>query len=147
MHLKKSASLLLDGSKSILLYPASAHKRSWPLLTKTFSLSLSLRALLFTHFVGTQIPAAWNNPSPSRIYYCHNPTQLNPKLGRPYFPKKPQPKPQNRNHKTEKPSVTFSQLLHNQTQPISVCNLISIQLEDSCQKKWVDPLPEPPKKN
>ena len=63
---------------------------------------------------------------------CHNPTQLNPKLGTPYFPKKPQhtttTKP---NHK---PSVTFSQLLDNQTRPNSVCNLISTQLEDACQK-------------
>ena len=60
--------------------------------------------------------------------YCHNPTQLNPKLGRPYFPMinhKPQPQP--------KPTPTFSQLLHNQTPPNSGCNLVSTQLEDSYQ--------------
>ena len=34
-----------------------------------------------------------------------------------------------------KPSVTLSQLLHNQTRPNSVCNLISTQLEDLFQKK------------
>ena len=61
------------------------------------------------------------------INICHNPTQLNAKLGKPYFPKQ--------NHKTTpKPSVTFSQLLHNQTRPNSVCNLISTQIEDSCKK-------------
>ena len=68
-----------------------------------------------------------------RFPICHNPTQLNPKLGRPYFPYKPQPQPQTTNHK---PSVTFSQLLDNQTQPNSGCNLGSTQLEDSCQKNW-----------
>ena len=59
---------------------------------------------------------------------CHNPTQLNPKLGRPYFPKKP-----NHNQKP-KPTPTFSQLLHNQTWPNSGYNLISTQLEDSCNR-------------
>ena len=49
------------------------------------------------------------------------------------------------NHKT-KPYPTFSQLLHNQTRPNSVCNLISTQLEDSCQKKLGHP-PPLPKKN
>ena len=42
-------------------------------------------------------------------------TQLNSKMGKPYFLKKPQPqnhKPQNH---TTKPSVTFSQLLPNLT--------------------------------
>ena len=58
-------------------------------------------------------------------------TKLNPKLGRPYFPKlKPQTKTTT---ELNRPSVTFSQLLHNQTQPNSVFNLISTQLEDSCQ--------------
>ena len=66
------------------------------------------------------------------LLYCHSPTQLNPKLGRPYFPmSKPQPKPQP--NRTEQ-SGTFSQLLDNQTRPNSVCNLISTQLEDSCKK-------------
>ena len=53
------------------------------------------------------------------MHHCHNPTQLNPKLGRPYFPmvKPNQTKP--------KPTPTFSQLLHNQTRPNSVCNFIS----------------------
>ena len=43
-------------------------------------------------------------------------------------------------------SLTFSQLLHNQTRPNSVCNLISTQLEDSC-KKMCPPLPPKNKKN
>ena len=43
-------------------------------------------------------------------------------------------KPQTTNHNRTEPSVTFSQLLHNQTRPNSVCNLISTQLEDSCKK-------------
>ena len=78
-----------------------------------------------------------NVKSKSKILdFCHNPTQLNPKLGRPYFPKKPPP-----HHRTE-PSVTFSQLLHNLTRPNSVCNLISTQLEDSC-KKIGSPPPNP----
>ena len=63
------------------------------------------------------------------LIHCHNPTQLNPKLGRPYFPIKPKPKP--KPHRTE-PSVTFSQLLDNQTQPNSGCNLVSTKLKDSC---------------
>ena len=45
-----------------------------------------------------------------------------------------------RNHKphhTTKPTPTFSQLLHNQTRPNSVCNLVSTQLEDSCKKVGV----------
>ena len=45
----------------------------------------------------------------------------------------------NHNHKTTphhkpKPSPSFSQLLHNQTRPNSVCNLVSTKLEDSCKK-------------
>ena len=52
----------------------------------------------------------------------------------------------NHNHKPQtEPSVTFSQLLDNQTRPNSVCNLISTQLEDSCQKKLGHPNPFPPK--
>ena len=40
------------------------------------------------------------------------------------------------NHKPKpKPTPTFSQLLHNQTQPNSGCNLVTTQLEDACQKK------------
>ena len=42
---------------------------------------------------------------------------------------------------TPKPSVTFSQLLHNQTWTNSVYNHISTQLEDSCQKNR-SPLPQ-----
>ena len=67
------------------------------------------------------------------IRYCH--TQLNTKLGRLFFPKKP-------HHTTTtkpKPSITFSQLLHNQTRPNSVCNLSSTQQEDSCKKVGVVP--------
>ena len=36
---------------------------------------------------------------------------------------------------TPKPSITFSQLLHNPTRPKSVCNLISTELEDSWGEK------------
>ena len=73
------------------------------------------------------------------IEYCHIPTQLNPKLGRPYFPKKTtnhKTTPQNHNHK---PSVTFSQLLHNQTRPNSVCNLALFQPNQKIHAKinWV----------
>ena len=61
----------------------------------------------------------------SRFILPH-PTQLNPKFGKPYFPKKITTKPQ-----TE-PSVKFSQLLDNQTRPNSVhATLIQTQLEDS----------------
>ena len=56
-----------------------------------------------------------------------HPTQLNLKLGKPYFPKK------FTNHKP-KPSFTFSHLLHNQTRSNSVFNIITTQLEDSCKK-------------
>ena len=45
-----------------------------------------------------------------------HPTQLNQKLGKPYFPKKTT-KPQTQNHKP-KPSDTFSQLLHTCINPI-----------------------------
>ena len=45
---------------------------------------------------------------------------------------KPKPQTKNQNHK---PSVTLSQLLHKQTRPNSVCNLISTQLEDSCTEQ------------
>ena len=42
---------------------------------------------------------------------------------------------QNKNLRRQtKPSVTSSQLLHNQSQQNSACNLISTQLEYSCQK-------------
>ena len=57
-----------------------------------------------------------------------HPTQLNSKLVKPYFPKKP-------HHNHTKPTPTFSQLLHNQTRPNSACNLVSTHLEESCQTK------------
>ena len=59
------------------------------------------------------------------------------KLSRRYFPTTPHPKP--------KLTPTFSQLLHNQTRPNSVCNLLSTQLEDSFKKEMGHP--PPPKKN
>ena len=68
-----------------------------------------------------------------------HPTQLNYELGKPYFPKKPQPR-----HTKPQPSVTFSQLLQNQTRPYSACRLISTQLDNSCKKIGRDP---PPLKN
>ena len=50
------------------------------------------------------------------------------------------------NHKPQnhKPYPTLSQLLHNQSRPNSVYNLISTQLEDSCKKRGHIP---PPKKS
>ena len=71
-------------------------------------------------------------------HFCH--TQLNSAKSwvSLIFLRKPQTTPQNHNHKP-KPSVTFSQLLHNQTQPNSVCNLISTQVEDSCKKRLGHP--------
>ena len=57
------------------------------------------------------------------------PNSIQPRVGLALFSYgKPQPQ-------TTKPYPTSSQLLHNQTRPNSVCNLISTQLEDSCQKK------------
>ena len=57
---------------------------------------------------------------------CHNSTQ--PRVGLALF--------SYANHTTphHKPYPTLSQLLHNQTRPNSVYNLISTKLEDSCQK-------------
>ena len=54
----------------------------------------------------------------------------------------------NHNHKPQtEPNRTvrhfFSQLLHNQTRPNSVCNLISTQLEDSCKKIGSTPTTTP----
>ena len=56
------------------------------------------------------------------------------------------PQPQNHKSQTTKPYPTLSQLLHNQTRPNSVYNLISTKLEDSCQKKLGQP-PHPKKKS
>ena len=47
------------------------------------------------------------------IEYCHNPTQLNPKLGRPYFPKK------TTNHKTTPQPQTVRPFFSAPTQPNS----------------------------
>ena len=49
-------------------------------------------------------------------------------------------------HHKPQPYPTLSQLLHNQTRPNSVCNLISTLLEDSCSKKLGQPPDPPPKK-
>ena len=72
---------------------------------------------------------------------CHNPTQLNPKLGRPYFPKKPQsPQPP----QPPKPFVTFSQLLPNQNLPNSVFNLISTRIVIPKKIGHMTPCQNPP---
>ena len=74
--------------------------------------------------------------SKNGLYSSHRSSaQLNPKLGKPYFPMqttKPQTTPKPQPH----PSITFSQLLQNPTRPNSVCNLISTQPEDSYKKKF-----------
>ena len=46
--------------------------------------------------------AYWTSRTKLRCPYCHNLTQLKPKLGRPYFPKKPH---HNHTHKTEPPDL------------------------------------------
>ena len=80
-----------------------------------------------------------------RIYSClflPQPNSTQPRVGLALFSYG------NHDHTTNhKPYPTLSQLLHNQTRPNSVYNLISTKLEDSCQKKLAQPRPPLPKKN
>ena len=67
--------------------------------------------------------------------YLPQPNSTQPRVGLALFSyAKPthKTKPQNQTTPHHKTDRTFSQLLHNQTRPNSVCNLLSTHLEDSC---------------
>ena len=95
----------------------------------------------YNNTIYTKSTNEWQNWQ--KTFHCHNPTQLNPTeswVGLIFL----------RNHKTTtqtttktKPTPTFSQPLHNQTRPNSVCNLASTQLEDLCKKIGSSPEPTP----